>query len=94
VSKTGRILFHPGHIVATPAALDALALAGADVLDLLGRHLIGDWGDLSEADRRENQLSLQHGWRLLSSYMLTTGAKVWVITEADRSSTTILLPDE
>lgn len=68
--------FQPGHIVATPAALDALTAAGDDVLDYLERHLAGDWGDLSAEDNQENELSLQHGWRILSSYTLTDGAKM------------------
>jgi hypothetical protein len=59
---------------------------------LLARHSVGDWGDLAEEDRRENELSLVQGFRLLSAYHLTTGVKIWVITESDRSATTILLP--
>ena len=86
--------FQSGQIVATPGALDALSASGDDVLDYLERHLAGDWGDLDEHDRRENELSLQHGWRLLSAYTLSTGVKFWIITEADRSVTTFLLPDE
>jgi hypothetical protein len=86
--------FHPGHIVATPGALDALSASGEDVLDYLERHLAGDWGDISPEDIRENELSLQHGWRLLSVYTLSDGTRIWIITEADRSSTCILLPSE
>ena len=58
------------------------------------RLLLGDWGELDENDVRENELSLQHGWRILSCYRLSTGVKFWIITEADRSVTTFLLPDE
>jgi hypothetical protein len=54
----------------------------------------GDWGDLDEEDKRENEFSLQHGFRIFSSYILSSGDKLWVITEADRSVTTLLLPDE
>ena len=86
--------FDPGRIVATPGVLDAMASSGDDPLDFLFRHLDGDWGDLSPEDIAENELSLQHGWRLLSSYRLSDGTKVWIITEADRSATTFLLPDE
>ena len=86
--------FDPGQILATPGALDAIASSGDDPLDFLFRHLDGDWGDLSPEDIAENELSLQHGWRLLSSYRLSDGTKVWIITEADRSATTFLLPDE
>jgi hypothetical protein len=86
--------FQPGHVVATPGALDALSASGEDVLDYLERHLAGDWGELSPEDICENELSLQHGWRLLSAYTLKNGTKIWIITEATRESTTILLPSE
>ena len=60
----------------------------------LVRHIAGDWGDVDEQDRSENELSLTHGFRLLSAYTLKTGTKIWIITEADRSVTTVLLPEE
>ena len=60
----------------------------------LVRHIAGDWGDVDEHDRRENELSLIHGFRLLSAYTLYSGTKIWIITEADRSVTTVLLPEE
>jgi hypothetical protein len=82
-----------GRIVATPGALEVLAEAGADPFHYLARHASGDWGDLDAHDRRENELSLQHGWRVLSSYPVGE-TRVWVITEADRSVTTILLPED
>ena len=88
------IKFEPGQIVATPGALEAFRASGDDPLPFLQRHLAGDWGDLSEEDRRENELSVEHGWRLLSAYTLSKGTKIWVITEADRSSTCVLLPSE
>jgi hypothetical protein len=88
------IRFAPGSIVATPAVLAAFQAAGDDPLAYLVRHLAGDWGELNEHDRRENELSLQHGWRILSAYRMSNGTKFWVITEADRSATTFLLPDE
>jgi hypothetical protein len=88
------VKFDPGRILATPGALDAIASSGDDPLDFLFRHLDGDWGDLSPEDIRENELSLQHGWRLLSAYTLKNGTKIWIITEATRESTTILLPSE
>jgi len=88
-------LFPLGQIVATPGALAALEKAGQTPLDFLSRHVRGDWGELDEQDRKENELSLKRGFRLLSSYHLSSGdTKVWVITEADRSVTTLLLPDE
>ena len=86
--------FNLGQIVATPGALEALEQAGQDAFELLARHASGDWGQLSEGDRAENEFSVEHGFRILSAYVLTNGVKVWVISEADRSSTCILLPSE
>jgi hypothetical protein len=86
--------FAPGSVVATPGALEALRASGDDPLVLLLRHLDGDWGDLDEHDRRENELSVQCGWRILSCYMLTNGTRIWLITEADRTCSTFLLPEE
>lgn len=86
--------FSLGHIVATPGALDALLMAGITPASFLRRHVIGDWGELDAEDRSENERSLAHGFRLLSAYTLTTGVRIWIITEADRSSTCILLPEE
>ena len=89
-------LFSLGQLVATPGALAALAKAGQTPLEFLARHVRGDWGELAEEDRKENQLSLARGFRLLSSYRTNAGdgTTLWVITEADRSATTILLPEE
>ena len=86
--------FNLGQLVATPGALSALEEAGQDAIEFVSRHASGDWGDVSDADREENEFSLAHGFRLLSSYKLRNGTKLWIITEADRSSTTLLLPDE
>ena len=84
-----------GRVLATPGALRALSEVGEDPLRLLARHASGDWGELDECDRRENERSVKNGWRILSSYPIgKDGEKVWVITEADRSSTTILFPSE
>ena len=88
-------LFNLGQIVATPGALSALGGEGISSEALLTRHVTGDWGELSEDDRRENELSIKEGLRILSAYKLPrTDVKLWIITEADRSVTTILLPDE
>jgi hypothetical protein len=87
------VKFPLGQTLATPGALEALQAAGQDPAELLVRHQGGDWGDLDAEDKQENELSLKQGFRLLSAYYLTTGVKVWVITESDRSST-ILLPSE
>lgn len=89
-----RAKFALGQIVATPGALEAFQQTGESPWTFLARHVSGDWGDLDEEDRRENELSLVHGFRLLSAYRLTDQTKIWVITEADRSVTTLLLPTE
>ena len=86
--------FRLGQVVATPGALAAFEESGEQPGKFLRRHACGDWGDLSEEDRKENEFSLVNGFRLLSSYTLSSGTRIWVITEADRSSTTLLLPEE
>jgi hypothetical protein len=86
--------FDIGQTVATPGALTALEEAGQGGQEFLSRHIAGDWGEVCEDDRQENELSLREGFRLMSIYTLKTGVKLWVITEADRSVTTLLLPDE
>lgn len=86
--------FNPGQVVATPGAHAAFKASGESLFDYLTRHLSGDWGDVDAEDARENELSLKHGWRLLSAYTLKSVTKIWVITEADRSSTCLLLPEE
>jgi len=89
-----RPLFDSGQIVATPGALEALAEAGGIGLEYINRHLKGDWGDLCDEDKQTNQEALKHGFRLMSAYILPTWVKIWIITEHDRSVTTILLPEE
>lgn len=86
--------FELGQLVATPGALDALTTAGQSPLSFLVRHQAGDWGDLDEEDKRENEFSVPRELRILSAYRTARGEKVWVITEADRGATTILLPSE
>ena len=86
--------FPLGRIVATPGALGALAESGECPSSFIKRHVTGDWGQLDAEDQRENELSLVHGFRLLSAYTLSNGTKLWIITEADRSVTTLLLPSE
>jgi hypothetical protein len=82
-----------GRVVATPGALKLLMETGGHPFDLLARHATGDWGELCAFDRRQNQIALRDGYRVLSSYPV--GEKpVWIITEADRSVTTILLPED
>jgi hypothetical protein len=82
-----------GRVVATPGAWKLLTEARAHLFDLLARHATGDWGELCAFDRRQNEIALREGLRVLSSYDVLAG-RVWIITEADRSITTILLPEE
>jgi hypothetical protein len=85
-------LFPLGNTVITRAALDGVH--PEDVKLCLDRHAQGDWGDLEDADRRANQLALVPGLRLFSVYDDRAGVRFWIITEADRSATTVLLPDD
>jgi len=87
-------LFPLGRLTATPAALAALRDTGGDIGGLLWQHSHGDWGVLGGEDWDANDVAVKTGGRILSSYSLKDGEKVWVITEADRSSTCVLLPDD
>jgi hypothetical protein len=84
---------HLGRLMATPGALKLLTEARAHPFDYLARHATGDWGELCAFDRRQNEIALREGYRVLSSYPVGREC-VWIITEADRSITTILLPEE
>lgn len=84
--------FRLGHLVATPNSL--LHLTQEDILRAIRRHQSGDWGDLCAEDQVENERALRDGTRLLSVYHSANGVKFWIITEADRSATTILLPED
>lgn len=86
--------FPLGHLVMTQGANEAFQRSGEQPLSYVARHAGGDWGELDEHDKEENDFSLQRGLRLLSRYMLSDSTVVWIITEADRSVTTILLPEE
>ncbi len=86
--------FSSGRVVATPAALELLDRYGKVPSEYLERHLSGDWGDLDAHDRRENERALRTGARLLSAYAVSPLNTLWIITEADRSSTCLLLPEE
>jgi hypothetical protein len=89
-----RMLFELGRVVATPGALEVLGESGENPHVYLGRHVTGDWGELPHEDKAANTLALVTGERLMSSYCTSLGAKLWIVTEADRSSTCLLLPDE
>lgn len=85
--------FALGRVVATPGALNLLNEGGISPASLLHRHQQGDWGDVGSDDASINEEALRMGFRLLSAYPIGQ-QKVWIITEADRSVTTLLLPEE
>lgn len=90
-------LFRAGQVVATPGALRTLERAGVSPMDLLARHVFGDFGELCAEDKEANSQAAAFGGRILSSYEVGAGmnaTKVWVITESDRHATTFLLPEE
>ena len=100
-SKTGdkpgresQPLFATGHIVATAGAVEACARAGVNLMDYVRRHVTGDWGDLQEADIRANESAMQVGDRILGTYGLGNGERLLIVTEGDRSATTVLTPEE
>ena len=84
--------FELGQLLATQGALEAAG--DEDLLPYLTRHARGDWGDVGDGDGRANDRALSEGARVLSEYRLANGTRIWIITEADRAATTILLPDE
>src|SRR5215471_14422476 len=86
--------FPLGQTYMTPGAEEALMMAGQTGIEFLRRHVSGDFGEITDEDIRENELSLLEGFRILSTYRTSRGDKLWIITEPDRSSTTILTPDE
>lgn len=89
-----KALFPLGIIYLTCGAQEAIKEANQQPLEFLSRHQCGDYGDLCEDDTRENELSVKEGFRILSSYRTVKGEKIWCITEANRESTTLLLPEE
>ena len=86
--------FQLGQVCATPAALEALQVNEVIPADLLARHHNGDWGDLDDDDKTENEYSVKHGLRIFSAYNLKDGQRIWILTEWDRSATTLLTPSE
>lgn len=83
-----------GAVFATPAALQRINWANVSPIDLLKRHALGDWGDVCDEDWKRNDRAALHGERLLSCYQLPTGESIWIITECDRSTTILTLPEE
>jgi hypothetical protein len=89
-----RPLFKLGQLCSTPGALEALQTAGQNAAEFLARHVSGDWGIVDSDDQQANNDAINDESRILSAYKLGTGTKIWIITEADRSVTTLLLPEE
>jgi hypothetical protein len=88
------IRFPLGRVVATPGAFSALEKAEQLPAEFLDRHVSGDWGDVPDADKQENEVSVEQGFRILSVYTTSAGDQIWILTEADRSATTMMLPSE
>jgi hypothetical protein len=88
------IRFPLGRVVATPGALSALEKAEQLPAAFLDRHVNGDWGDVPEEDKQANEGAIDQGTRILSAYTTSAGDRIWILTEADRSATTIMLPEE
>jgi hypothetical protein len=89
-----KFLFPLGKVFLTVGAREALSESNQQPFDYLERHQQGDWGIVGDEDAIENEFSLYNGFRLLSAYRTSQDVKLWVITETDRSSTTVLLPSE
>lgn len=87
-------LFPLGQVVATPNAIDALRTNNQSVFTFINRHQSGDWSEMSEDDQHANRDSVAGDTRILSSFAMLGGDRIWVLTEADRSATTVLLPEE
>jgi hypothetical protein len=86
--------FELGQIVATPAALESLGESGQDGSEFISRHVRGDYGDMPPEDVAANEEAVRDGARVMSAYTTLSGKRIWVITEADRSVTTLLLPED
>lgn len=86
--------FDLGQLVATPGALEALEQAGQSPREFIQRHARLERGELCEEDYKENLFSVENGFRIFSAFKTAKDVKIWVITEADRSATTLLLPEE
>ena len=94
VDTVRKILFEMNMVVATPGALGALERAHQDPGEFLARHVSGDWGEVPAEDKVENEVSVLNGYRILSAYRTSLGDRLWILTEADRSLTTLFLPEE
>jgi hypothetical protein len=94
ILKRGRKQLELGSVFVTPKASRALQEADQSPDEFLTRHESGDWGEVGSMDARENELSFMKGYRVFSIYKLSTGEEIWIITQPDRSATTVLLPEE
>jgi hypothetical protein len=92
--KESKVLFSLGSVYLTVGAREALENSNQTAAEFLARHQSGDWGDVCKDDKIENELSVKQGYRILSSYKTSKDVNIWVITEADRNPSTILLPSE
>ncbi len=92
--KIAEPLFPEGTVRVTPEALDAIHEAKEEMDDLLTRHITGDWGDVSKEESELNNLAIAEGQEILSAYYLPTGIEVWIVTDAERTFTTLQLPDD
>jgi hypothetical protein len=90
--KNSNAVISLGRIMATSNALKRVEMGV--IAEALHRHEKGDWGEVCEEDRKENELSVQEGFRILSAYSSQSGERFWIITEADRSVTTVLMPED
>lgn len=94
-----KVLFKPGRLLASPGCLEELERAGQNLWEFMARHVAGDWGVVDAEDAEANNQALKDGSRLLSAYLLKTGEKIWIITEAEddngvRIASTGILPSE
>ena len=87
-------MFPLGKRAITQRAMEVLQQFNISPEAYFARHQMGDWGDLEDEDRKSNEVAINLGERIFSAYTIPNGPNIWVITEADRSATTVLLPDE
>jgi hypothetical protein len=93
-SEVPKPLFEGGWVLASPKALNALAEAELELMAVVSRHLVGDWGDVTEEEKLLNDLAIDHGKRITSVYQLPTGNEIWVVTAGDRQMTWLKLSDQ
>ncbi|HEY0428917.1 MAG TPA: hypothetical protein VGC76_14140 [Pyrinomonadaceae bacterium] len=92
--QQNKALFTLGQIFLTVGAKNALQESNQEAFEFLSRHQQGDWGEVCKDDKKENDFSVKNNFRILSAYKTRVGVKIWIITESDRSSSCLLLPEE